>query len=463
MLLHWHVFNMDLVGYHVWRQSETQTVINNFYKEDFNILHPRINDHADTDRIMRMEFPIMQWLFALFYKIFGNDIIITRILSFIIGLCSVWGVYTLCKNVFQNNAIAVIAAWTFNFSPLFYYYTLNPLPDNFALASAIWSVVFAFIYKRKADIIYLLYSALLLSLATLAKLPFILYGIVPFIILWVQRKNSSVLQFFGSLLLYILCIIPAFIWYIKVIPQWGGNVVIKGIFNTKEGLLSLLNILQGNLISTLPELLLNYGSVIFFITGLWLVFKKKRYKQKDFIVFIGWGTAVIAYFLYELNAIGTMHDYYMLPFLPLLFLLVSYGAYHMLLNSRKWVKYLAIFALLILPVTAFLRADSRWNPEDPLFESTYYKYKTQLRTLTPPNALCIIGNDNSHFILLYYIDRKGWAFDNNKLDPAQLEYYISKGAGYLFTDSYIDTIAGIKQHLSQKIFYTGAVRVYKLK
>src|SRR5207253_4901995 len=99
LVMHFRVFQYDLIGYHVWRQTETQTVINNFSTEDFNILHPKINGDADTDRIRRMEFPIMQWLFAIFYKVFGNHIIISRILTFIIGLFSVFGIYYLLKQI----------------------------------------------------------------------------------------------------------------------------------------------------------------------------------------------------------------------------------------------------------------------------------------------------------------------------------------------------------------------------
>src|SRR5665213_3459230 len=135
--LHFHVFQMDLTGIHVWRQTETQTVINNFYRDDFNILNPRINGNADTDQLHRMEFPLMQWLVALFYKLFGPHIAVTRAVNFIIGLCSVYGMFYFCSNIFKNKGTAAICAWCFNFSPVFYYYTINPMPDNLALCCGI--------------------------------------------------------------------------------------------------------------------------------------------------------------------------------------------------------------------------------------------------------------------------------------------------------------------------------------
>jgi hypothetical protein len=137
-LLHFHVFNLDLIGIHVWRQTETQTVINNFYRGDFNILNPHVNGLADTDQLHRMEFPLMQWIIALLYKIFGPHIAVTRLTIFTIGMCSVYGMFVFCSNIFNNKGLAALAAWCFNFSPVFYYYTVNPMPDNLALCGGVW-------------------------------------------------------------------------------------------------------------------------------------------------------------------------------------------------------------------------------------------------------------------------------------------------------------------------------------
>ncbi len=144
-----------------------------------------------TDRLYRMEFPLMQWLFALFYKVLGPHIAISRVLSFIIGVCSVYGMFYLCNNVFKNKAIATLCAWCFNFSPVFYYYTLNPMPDNMALCCAIWSVGLFYSYIHVPKTKYVVWSALFLCLASLVKLPFILYGSFMFTFLIVQLKRRE--------------------------------------------------------------------------------------------------------------------------------------------------------------------------------------------------------------------------------------------------------------------------------
>ena len=37
---HYRIFSLDFIGYHTWRQTQTQTVIQNFAFEDFKLLFP---------------------------------------------------------------------------------------------------------------------------------------------------------------------------------------------------------------------------------------------------------------------------------------------------------------------------------------------------------------------------------------------------------------------------------------
>lgn len=460
--MHYHIFNKDLVGTHVWRQTQTQTVINNFYQDDMNILHPAVNDFNRTGK---MEFPIMQWIFALFHKILGSSIAISRTLSFIIGLGSVFGMYRLAYNVFRDKATAALCAWTFNWSPVFYYYTVNPLPDNFALCCGIWSTVFFFSYIRSQAWGQLVISAIFLSLATLAKLPFILYGILPLTYIWVQWRHHklSTQKFIIILLAYAVPVIIPGWWYLLVISGWQGNGVIAGVLDNKESFKTIVDILAGNFVSILPELLVNYGSLLFFAAGFYFMFKNRAHKNKHFPLFLFWGVAILAYFFFELNMIALVHDYYLFPFLPLIFLIVSYGARHLLNGGNKRFQYAYAFALLILPVTAFFRSDARWDFERPGFNAVYYQYRDELRALLPDDAIVIAGNDESHFIALYYLDRKGFSFSNDWLAAKDIDVFCARGAEYLVTDSRADENEDVKAYLSQKIFEKGTLRVYKLQ
>lgn len=431
--------------------------------EDMNIFHPRINEKPETDRIIRMEFPVMQWIFAVFHKAFGSDIIISRILTFIVGLFSTWGIFYLLKKLFDNRPLATIGAWAFTFSPVFYYYTLNPMPDNFALCCGIWSVGLFFDYIDTGKDISLVSAAVFLSLATLAKLPFVIYGAVALTGMFIMLKKGHPRECLKIVVSHTLALLPAAAWYITAIPTWEGNGVVKGMLDQRSNEYSSFELLIHNLISALPEMLLNYGAVPLFIAGFYFLFRNKRTQSTCFPFLLVWSIAILAYFFFEMNMIAKVHDYYLMPFLPVLFILVAYGAYQLLHVGNRLIQGTTIILLISLPFFAWLRINGRWDTNKLEFDKAYYHDKALLRSLVPENEYVVVGNDNSHFILLYYLNRKGWAFDSDELDAASLDYYISNGARYLFTDSRVDEQAGIRSYLGDKIFEKGDLRVYKLK
>ena len=461
--MHLHIFNRDLVGVHVWRQTQTQINIENFAFNAFNIFNPKSYSLHHPDFLYRYEFPLMQWIFACFYKIFGNHIIISRSLTFVIGLFSVLGIYRLLNSLFHKPSIHLFGIWAFCFSPVFYYYIVNPLPDNFALCMGIWSLYYFFSYINKESSKKAFFSYLFLCLAALAKLPFVIYGL-PWIIYFVRNlKKNSISVAFKSFDLF-LFLLPAFCWYSWVIPTWAGNGIIKGIMGSENvGIKELLHIMQSNLISTLPELLVNYGSVLFFITGLVLVFRLKIYKLPKGMYLSILGIALIAYFLFEMNMIGTVHDYYLFPFLPLLFILVAYGANFLMYSNIKGLRVFSTFCLLILPLTAFLRINQRWNIEEPGFNKDLYVYKNELRKVVPDNAICISGNDRSAHIWPYYLHKKSWSFCDNTINESEWNNYLNQGAHYLYSDSReLEAKPYVQSKIKRMIMEKGSIRVFEL-
>jgi hypothetical protein len=236
------------------------------------------------------------------------------------------------------------------------------------------------------------------------------------------------------------------------------------MLNNNESVIILLDYFQHILISTLPELLLNYGSVLFFLAGFYFLFKKKSYQDPKFIPLVSLSMLTLMYYLFEANAIAKTHDYYLFPFYPLLFILVANGAYNLFISKIKFIMYLTVFLLLLLPITCYIRMQIRWNPDSPGFNKDLLLYKTELREATPKDALVVAGNDESHFIFFYYIDKKGWGFDSDILTPEKLKSTIDKGAKYLYTDSeVILNQLEINMYLDKLILEKGTIKIYSLK
>lgn len=466
LLMHWEHLDKDLISIHAWRQTQTQATTLSFYEEDMNILRPRRDERGNGEGVFRMEFPLFQWLNALVLKVFGKDIVVTRVFVFLIGSGTVIGMYRFLQLLFDNRRLAIAGAWAFTFSPSFFYYTINPLPDNLALCCGVWGLgLFLLWQKERQDWGLSLFSGLLLGLGALCKLPFILYFVLPFtgLIQGLLRQNLCRRDVWALISLHLFALLP-FAWYAWVIPSWSGNPIVEGMLGHSGDWETLLDYWQHNLISTLPELLLNYGATPFFLFGIYQAYKRRAYQHVNFPMLMMLGLAVLGYYLFEANAIGKVHDYYLFPFYPLLFALVAYGAYRMLSAKARWANYLAFGLLLLLPITCNLRMQSRWNEQAPGFNRDWLVHKEALRQAVPEDELVVAGNDKSHFIFFYYIGKKGWGFHNDDLPPERLQAAAKAGARYLYTDSERVIAAPASQLLLDSlVVQLGSVRVYQLK
>jgi hypothetical protein len=114
-----------------------------------------------------------------------------------------------------------------------------------------------------------------------------------------------------------------------------------------------------------------------------------------------------------------------------------------------------------LPITAYLRSDSRWRHmgDEKMLRSNL----VELRAASPKNALCVMGNDVSTQIFLYTINRKGWTFSYDELSATDLHRMVDKGAEYFYSTSLeVENNPSIRPYLKELILDTGEMRVYKL-
>ncbi len=438
------------------------TVVENFAAEEMNILNPKINSRGADDGIFRMEFPLMQWIIAWFYKWMGADITVARILSFITAAGSISGFYQLLRTWKFEKPMAAICAWCFSWSPVLFYYAVNPLPDNLALCFAIWSLVYLKKHQRNSKYISLLTFAGLLSIATAVKLPFIVFGAGYIPLFFNSLKKSTYRESSLKLCAIALLMAPALAWYAWVIPEWTNTALIGGIGAEQSfDYWSALFTIWGTLHSLLPELFVNYGSVLFLLFGI-AAFIKTEQKWKQFQVELSILLFVFLYYLYEVNMIGLVHDYYLFPFVPFIFLIVAAGVKAVLMHRTKAVAYLGLFALVILPLTCYLRTVNRWQPMG--FEKELLTHKKELNELIPDTALVVVGNDPSTHIMLYHLGNKGWTFERDWLIEEILTSHINQGAQFLVVNTeHIEASPGLKRHTGAPIFRKDGITVYPLK
>jgi len=457
-ILHFHVLKLDLIGYHVWRQTQTQTVIYHFNFSDNSIFHPQKFDLTSGSTSLLYEFPLYQWIVAQVNNGIGYSVTNTRIITFIIFIFLLWGFYKLLTK-FVRTEIALVTNCLLCFSPLLYYYCINPLPDIMALCFSVWCLNAFFKFKSGKQTKHFLAFGFFLMLATLVKLPFILFGGVFILYGYNLLKQKKYKQILLQTLTLLIILIPALAWYIHVIPTWKGNGITSGLINNNKTFSELFDYFQFNLISSVPELLTNYASCIFLVVGIWQFFKNIKSLKENVQYLVLLFILLSVYFLFELNMIEKTHDYYLMPFIPLLFFVVAYGVKYFYQKSH--IKFI-LFIALVVPLTAWLRIDTRWNLQDPGFVTDYMTEQKQIQSLIPENEKCIIDYDNSHFVSLYYLKRYGYSLFKEQAKEQVLKDRYLKGANYFITENLSINLEEYTEFDFEEV-YSKNLRIYKLK
>ncbi len=209
---HSEFLSLDIQGIHAWRQSATMWNIRIFAS-------------------CLAKFLIMQWGIGLAQRILGEKIEVVRVFVFLIGIFTILGIFFIVNFITGDWRTGLLTAIFFQYSPVFYYYTINPLPDAFAFCSSVWYIFFIiqyYLFKRESK--YLLSASIFLCLATLAKLPYLMLSIISISFFIKDIRQLG----FDKRSLY-----PAIFQLIGIIPaiglcQLGGIVEYLLVYSQKD-------------------------------------------------------------------------------------------------------------------------------------------------------------------------------------------------------------------------------------
>jgi hypothetical protein len=445
---------------HAWRQTLTLSVARNFYHEEMNIMHPRIDNRGATDGITGTQFPSYEFGLSALYKVAGEHFYISRIYALLIFSMGICFLYLWLLTISGNSIFALTGAWIFCWSPELFYHGFNALPDVLCLTATAGSLFFSAKYSRNNGILSLMFSFLLLLLAGLTKLQFLMAGAVWLYIFFLNKTSAAHRIYIAVSSVTVIAL--TLLWYhyaVEMIHKSGLNEV--GLeFRPEQSWNTGWKIIKHNLISDIPETLIGYGSLLFFLTGTLLFFVRRRFKEKSMLPFIIWLIVFIAYYFIELAQMDE-HVYYLLPLLPLLVLIAAYGADY--IYSRN--KTIFIVLIIALPVLTCIRIiPVRWmsdNDEVPA-ELLHASPRDLLIHAADNNDLCILLGDESNCIWFYFLEKKGWSvFEKEKLKE-NIRRYVDAGAKILYSREELQNDETLKPYLSKKLLSVGEFRVYSL-
>ena len=413
------ITNPPLETGHNWRQSLTAMIARNFLETDNNIFYPRIDMAGNESGIIGSEFPLFNYLIYVVSFLLGYEHWYGRLINLLVSSFGALAFYRLIEKIsdkklaFNSTLIFMASIW--------FAFSRKIMPDTFSVSLVLIGLNYGYDYLLNARIQKLYLFFLFTCLGMLCKIPALsLFSLVALVLLHKEiipekRNNMLVLSLIG------LAIVAA--WYFHWVPYLVNTYHYQLYFpkSISEGLLEIIPLSRLFFQKFYFDSLSSYSSLPFVLIGIFYLFKESSLQIK-----LGIGIISITFllFTFKTGAVFPLHNYYIIPFTPVMAFMAAYGLKILPKNYSKIV-------LLVIVCEGIL------NQQHDFFVKESEKYKLQLETLcenrVPKNDLILINGGNSPQSL-YFCNRKGWTIENDKINPVALNEFKLKGAKVLIID-----------------------------
>jgi len=139
LLLRLYKINSPILDLYPTRQEQCAMIARNFFRHSYNIFHAEVDWFGPFDSSWRLEFPLISYMTALLYSIFGIHEFLGRLVSIAFSLGSIYLIFQLTEKLF-NQKTAIYASFLFTVSPLGVYFGRTFMPDTAMIFFSIWAL-----------------------------------------------------------------------------------------------------------------------------------------------------------------------------------------------------------------------------------------------------------------------------------------------------------------------------------
>ena len=464
-----------------WRQSDVAAIARNFLENGFHFTRPQIDWAGNQPGYVGTEFPVLPFMAALIYRSAGVQEWIGRLQGVLLFVTALPFFFGLVRRIF-GEGVAVWATFFYAFAPLSVVASRAFMPDVPSLSLAIIGLYFFLRWVDEGRFRWLVWSAILISLALLIKLPTAIIG-VPLLYLASRRdtfaRNPDVqahvpprrnflarweLWFFA-----VVALIPSALWY------WHAHRISTKFYPYHffgAGGFRIMSVAwYWELVRQTAFSSLTLTLFALALLGT-LVVPRAKYTR----VFHWWLAAMLLFIFAA--GYGNRHQWYQLPLVPIA--AVFAGCACAWIAARGPIPRVIPGLGAVLLVFSF--GISSYFCVQPLYRPAAAGLRNlgvELNQATTGNSLIIAATDGDPTIF-YYAHRKGWHFlgdgvyDGNPRDSAQiianLEKLRSRGATHLVfyagTQWWLDYYKEFADHLANTatlVEQTPQFTIYKLQ
>jgi hypothetical protein len=477
LLVYWYLGLFEVLGkrpvsVHMWAMCDRASVARNYEQISMDFVKPRVHETREKEGITGLEFPIMNYMAAICYKIFGFNEFWYRLIMLV---TLTGGLIASFRITSQYLALpyALFPPLLLLANPVLTYYAASFLPDTAALGFIMLGWHFYFKSKGNYKSGDLVLITLFFSLASLVKVTSLIGVVVLlFLIMISYFQKTEILPVFREsrkLLLPVLFIfIITWLWY-----RYAG-----WLSSTQNGGLFLMELkTPGNLDevkTTLQEIkkiwlpFYYYTGIRWFIviTALLLPLYIKQLDKQLFLITYGYWAGCLAFFGLMMEQFKN-HDYYIITLLPALFfqtLLLLHVVQRLKVNK---ILSLALIVLIALGLN-FSRKHQEFRYSENCWLYDWSRFKDYLDIESYVTSLGINHRekvisicDDSPNIALYYLNLRGWRLPPQASDEETIQI-LSYQPAYLISNDSAKTASPVFSGKLNKIGEKGNVRFYRI-
>ena len=421
-------FDNPIADWHSWRQADTSSVSRNFAKNGFDLLHPRMDNISNVQSgkdnpqgYFFVEFPLYNAAQAGLFKTFGILSIEEwgRIVS-IISSCLITLFLYLIVRRHSNQAIGLLVAFFYAFTPYNIYYGRTILADTSMVMATLGGIYFfgRWIDKSSKGTSYLslLLATIFTASAFLLK-PFALFFILPIVYLAFRHFGLKTFLKWQLWLFAIISLVPL-IWWRTWITQFPEGIPASAWLFNGNGIRFRPAFFRWIFYERITVLISGYFGTVFTLFGIY-----KLVKIKEWMFFASFFVSSLLY-LFVIATGNVQHDYYQIPIMPSMAIIFGIGAYSLYKVTFKKFP-IGIFILVASLIGAFYFSWHQVRDYFNINNRSIIIAGEAVDKLTPKDAK-VIANYNGDSSFLYQTKRKGWASFEDSLPKM-----VGKGATYL--------------------------------
>ena len=249
--LRFYHIQYPVIGYHNWKTAHYLTEARNFAREGFFKYGFFIPDHNTLESINEPPdgshgdaFPVLGIIVAIFFKIFGINLEIARLVSIVFNILCIPLTYILVKQLFNREDLALLSAFFTAINPLFVYFAQTLEIGNPALLFLLlgWIIYLYWLNNKTKN--FLLYMAcFFITLSALTKNNFLI-GAVPIIFSFPYKYIFSFWKKYLPSLLVCMIIVSSFPMWLLYTAKYDLKTVTTSNKNNSVGSQAIGNIMS---------------------------------------------------------------------------------------------------------------------------------------------------------------------------------------------------------------------------